>query len=186
MGFLSEDVTYLAGGLGILAGVFLVALKVTQQGKFLIWAMTALGLAGLTLVVEKLWVTDNERIEQVVYELRDAVAASNAPAVLALLTPDVQYGQWNRQDQAVEGSAARAFIESELGKVRFDFLRLSQLQSNAGSQSGRGSALFRVIAGGSYNTPFANLNFGTAHLDFALGFRRTAPKAKGARKDEAK
>ena len=38
MEFLSEDPTYLAGGLGLLARPFLVALRVTQQGKYLVWA----------------------------------------------------------------------------------------------------------------------------------------------------
>ena len=44
MEFLSEDPTYLAGGLTILAGIFLVALKLTQQGKFLVWAGLSLAL----------------------------------------------------------------------------------------------------------------------------------------------
>jgi len=63
MAFLTEDATYLAGSLAILAAVFLVALRVSQQGKFLVWAGTALGLAGLVVVFEWLWVTENERIE---------------------------------------------------------------------------------------------------------------------------
>ena len=74
MTYLSEDPTYLAGGLLLLAGAFLVALKVTQQGKYLIRAGIALGLGLVVVVVEWLWVTDNERIEQVVYDLRRAVS----------------------------------------------------------------------------------------------------------------
>src|SRR5262245_28657085 len=120
MEFLSDDPTYLAGGLGLLAAVFLVALKLTQQGKFLVWACAALGLAGVVLLIERLWVTDSERIEQVVYELREAVAASDAPAVLALLTPDIQYSQ---AGHILSAESARGFIESELGKVQFDFVR---------------------------------------------------------------
>ena len=38
MEFLSEDATYLAGGLGLLGLVFLIALRVTQRGRFLVWA----------------------------------------------------------------------------------------------------------------------------------------------------
>ena len=36
MTYLSEDPTYLAGGLLLLAGAFLVALNITQRGKYLV------------------------------------------------------------------------------------------------------------------------------------------------------
>ena len=75
---LSEDPTYLAGGLLLLAGVFLVALNITQQGKYLVRAGIMLGLAFVVVAVEWFWVTDNERIEQVVYALRQAVLHSDA------------------------------------------------------------------------------------------------------------
>ncbi len=38
MAFLSEDPTYLLSGLGVVAVTCLIALRVTQQGKFLIAA----------------------------------------------------------------------------------------------------------------------------------------------------
>ena len=38
MEFLSEDPTYLAGGLGLIAVGLLIALRVSQQGKYLIGA----------------------------------------------------------------------------------------------------------------------------------------------------
>ena len=56
---LSEDPTYLAGLLLLLAGVFLVALNITQQGKYLIRAGVMLGLALAVVAVEWFWVTDN-------------------------------------------------------------------------------------------------------------------------------
>jgi hypothetical protein len=172
MEFLSEDPTYLAGGLGILAAVFLIALKTTQQGKFLIWALTALGLSALVLVIEQLWVTDNERIEEVVYGLRTAVAASDAKGVIAYLAPDVEYVQ---DGFTVSGEATRSFIETELGRAKFDFVRVMNVEANAGRQSGRGSAVFRILASGSYQTPVVTYNFGTTNLDFSLGFQQTVP-----------
>jgi hypothetical protein len=173
MEFLSEDATYLAGGLGILAAAFLVALKVTQQGKFLVWALSSLGLAALFLVIEQLWVTDAERIERVVYDLRTAVAASNPQGVFAQLAPDVEYTQ---QGQSIGGDDTRSFIQSELERVKFDFVRITRLEANAGRQSGRGSAEFRVLASGSYQTSLVTYNFGTTNLDFSLGFRQTSPQ----------
>jgi hypothetical protein len=173
MELLSEDATYLAGGLGILAMILLVALRVTQQGKFLIWAGAALSLAALLVLVEYLWVTDTERIEQVVYDLRGAVAASNAPAVFALLTPDVQFVQ---KGQNISGDETRSYIKENLDRAKFDFVRVTKLEANAGRQSGRGSALFRILASGSYQVGSVPFNFGTTNLDFSLGFRELSPK----------
>ena len=91
--YLSEDPTYLAGGLFLLAGLFAVALKVTQQGKYLVRAGIAVALALVVIVVEWVWVTDNERIENVVYAVRAAVLKSDVDGVLALLAPDVLYSR---------------------------------------------------------------------------------------------
>lgn len=173
MELLSEDATYLAGGLAILAACFLVALKVSQQGKYLVWAGVALGLAALALVVEQLWVTDNERIEQVVYDLREAVAASDAPAVFALLTPEVQFVQ---RGHSIAGEPTRDYIQDQLDRVKFDFVRITRLETNAGRQSRRGSAEFRVLASGSYTVGQGNFNFGTTNLDVSLGLRELDPK----------
>ncbi len=52
----------------------------------MVWALTALGLAVAVVVIEHMWVTDNEQIESVVYKLRQAVLAANPEDVLAQLT----------------------------------------------------------------------------------------------------
>jgi hypothetical protein len=172
MEFLSEDPTYLAGGLGLLAGAFFIALKLTQQGKYLIWAGVALGLALLVVAVEQVWVTDNEQIEDVVYSLARAVEASDGPAVLAHLTSDVQYATGGN---TLPGDATRSMIERAVANARFDFLRINHLRANAGGQSRRGTAEFRVVASGSFQTPFNALNFGTHNSVWSLGFRETSP-----------
>ncbi len=77
----------------LLAGAFVVALNVTQQGKYLIRAGIAFGLALMVVAIEWFWVTDNERIEQVVYDLRRAVQSSDVEGVLAHMAPNVQYLQ---------------------------------------------------------------------------------------------
>src|SRR5262249_54978776 len=155
--FVSEDPTYLAGGLGLLAAAFLVALRLTQRGKYLAWAVAALGLLALVLVVERAWVTDNERIEQVVYDLGRAVEASDVPAVLDKLTPDVQFARGG--SVFMRGPELRSFVEGRVGASRFDFLRVTHLRANAGGQSRRGTAEFRVICSGSFRGSFNQLNF---------------------------
>ena len=93
MTYLSEDPTYLAGALSLVAGALLITLNITKQGKYLVAAGIAFGLALAVLLIEWMWVTDNERIEMVVYDVRKAVLNSDAEAVIAHLAPDVSYSQ---------------------------------------------------------------------------------------------
>ena len=161
MTFLSEDPTYLAGALGVLAGAFLIALRVTQQGKYLIWALGSLGLAMTVLLVERFWVTDNERIERVVYDLRRAVLASDAEAVLKHLTPDVQYVQ---HGTSLPGESTRELIRTNLSHATFDFVYIRELQTSAGRQTRRGKAEFRIYAKGRLQTSLARLRRGNCRL----------------------
>ena len=174
MTWLSDDPTYLAGGLGLLAGAFLVALRLTQQGRFLIAALVALALAATVLVVEHFWVTDAERIERVVYELRDAVLASDADRLLSHLSADVEYVQEGHT--SISGEAARAYLRTLLPTTKFDFLRISQLTTRVFPRSRLGTAEFRVIASGSMQTPIVTYNFGTATSDWSLGFVEAGPR----------
>ncbi len=172
MEYLSEDPTILAGGLLLLAGAFVVALRATQQGKYLVWALTAAGLALVVVAVEWLWVTDNERIENVVYGLRTAVASSDADAVLEYLTPDVMYV---KGELALEGEATRALIRDNLERVRFDLVRVSNMKVNAGRQSRQGSAEFSAFFKGTIDTSTASAAFGSTNSIWSLGLRETAP-----------
>lgn len=179
MTMLSEDPTYLAGGLGMLAVVFLVALRVTQQGKFLIWAMVAGGIALLVLGIEWIWVTDNERIEAVVYDLRKAVEASDANGVIKHLTPDIQYepsraGRY-LQGPTIRGPLAVGMIQTTLSVTHFDFVRITGLVTHAGAQTRRGTADFQVIASGSTQAGGFTQNFGTTGSTWSLGLRETKP-----------
>jgi len=145
MTVLSENPLILTGGLAILGVFFLVALKATQQGKYLTFAGAAFGLALAVFVTERFWVTDNERIEQAVYDLRSAVARSDVDGVFEHLAPNVRFGRDNDVHSPEE---TRAMIRSRLSNSAFDIVRVSQLRTNAGAQSRRGTAEFRVFAKG--------------------------------------
>jgi ketosteroid isomerase-like protein len=172
MTYLSEDPTLLAGGLLVLAVAYAVALRATQQGKYLIRAAIAAALAAGVVVIEWVWVTDNERIEQVVYGLRQAVLDSDVEKVLSYMTPDVLY---TKGDLSVDGEATRELIRSNLGRAHFEFVQISNLQVNAGAQSRRGTADFRVFAKGTLDTSLATMNIGTANSIWSLGLQETAP-----------
>jgi hypothetical protein len=168
MELLSEDPTYLAGGLTLLAVALLVALRITQKGKFLVGAGIALLLALAVLAIERLWVTDTERIERVVSDLRRAVEGSNVEGVLTHLTPDVQYAT---AGHSIQGPAVRSFIQATLERAKFDFVRISNLKASAGGLSRRGQAEFRVFASGELD-----LMHGASGSDWSLGFVETSPK----------
>jgi hypothetical protein len=172
MTYLSEDPTLLVGGLLLLAAAFLGALRVTQQGKYLIRALVAVGLAVAVLVIEWLWVTDTERIEQVVYDLRRGILNSDVEGVLTHLTPDVQF---LKGETALDGETTRSVIRANLENTSFDFIRIGNLETSAGRQSRRGKAEFRVFAKGSRHTPLATMDIGTANSVWSLGFQETAP-----------
>ena len=173
MTYLSEDPTFLAGGLLLLAGAFLLALKVTQQGKYAIRAGVALVLAVAVVLIEWVWVTDNERIEQVVYDLGRAVQSSNPDRVLAHLMPTVQYVQG---ETALTAGTTRALIRSNLSNAQFNFVRISDLQTSAGRQSRRGLAEFRVISSGSLNTSQGTMTTTrTTVTAWSLGFQEAEP-----------
>ena len=172
MTYLSEDPTFLAGFFLVLAGAFLAALKVTQQGKYLVRAGIALGLGLVVFVVDWLWVTDTERIERVVYDLRRAVANSDGDGVISHLAPNVQYLQG---DTALSEEATRALIRVNLSRFHFDFVRISDLHASAMQQARRGTAEFRVFARGSPSSSPEAASGGTKITAWSLGFQETAP-----------
>ena len=144
----------------------------TQQGKFLAWAGGALGLALLALAVDWFWVTDAERIEQVVLGLKEAVARSDADAALAYLTPEAQLVF---RGQVTSGAATREYLRANLERTKFEILRVSHLQASAGRRSRRGTADFRTLVGGTHQSASILFNFGPMPLDWTLGFRETEP-----------
>jgi len=172
MTMLAEDPTNLVVVLGLLAGAFLVTLKVTQQAKYLFWAIGMLGLILAVVVIEQVWVTDNERIERVVYDLRRAVLASDAESVLVHLAPDVEYVQ---QGSILSGEATRGLIRANLANSTFDFVHINELQTSAGQQTRRGTAEFRVYAKGTLHTSLVTYNVGAANSSWSLGFQETVP-----------
>ncbi len=178
MSFLSEDPTYLLILLGVPAAGFLIALRVTQDGRHLIRAGVLGGLMLLVLGVEYLWVTDNERIEQTVKDLAAAVRDSDVDAVESYLAPDVSLSQ--RSQTLDEGVGISSRLEV-LRDVKFDFLRVSSIEAHANPQSRTGTAVFRVLAGGSARYGMGEQNFGSINSEWSLGFREKDGKWKVTR-----
>ncbi len=169
----TEDPTLPVGALLLAAACCFVALRARQEGKYLIWGASALAVAGAVLAVEWLWVTDEERIEGVVYDLRRAILASDAPAILAHLTADVQYVQ---SGTSMAPQATRALISNAVSNSKFEVVRIRGLQASAGRQTRRGRAEFKVFAQGTVQGPlgFGDLA-GADDSSWSLGFEETKP-----------
>ncbi len=172
MTYLSEDPTFLAGGLLLLGAAFVIALKVTQQGRYLLGAAAALALAVVVVVVEWEWVTDNERIEKVVYDVRAAVLRSDPDGILAHLAPNVMYQQG---ETALTSDVTQALIRNNVSNVHLEFARISELRTSVGQQTRRGIAEFRVFTRGGLKTT-SNITEGiSAMTAWSLGFQEMEP-----------
>ncbi len=171
--YLGENPWYLVGGLGLVAAGFLIALRVTQDGRHLIRALAAIGLAALVLVVEQVWVTEAERIEWVVHDLADAVSRSDGDRVLALMDDHVSFSmKGNNLGKELDVAAIREALKD----VTFDWLHVSHLSTSAGEQTRRGTAEFRVGVSGTYQMSQmsqAARNFAAPGTEWSLGFRKT-------------
>jgi hypothetical protein len=172
MSYLSEDPTYLAGALLLLAGALLIALNVTKQGKYLVSAGIAFGLALAVVLIEWMWVTDIERIEMVVYDVRRAVLSSDAEAVIAHLAPSATYLQW---ETALSPDETQRLIRNNVSNIHLEFARITELQTSVGQQSRRGKAEFRVFTRGGPKSSSNAIDGINTVTSWSLGFQETEP-----------
>ena len=160
------------------AAVALIALKFTGRGMFLMWALGAAGLAGLLWLADWYWVTDVERVEQVVQDLAAAVAASKPDRVVALLDPQVSLTQAGsgvgKGGEVAQGAVAMGIIRAAVTSARFDYVRVRHMTTTAGVQSGQGKCDFQVDAMGTATggEGLAGFMTGPEGSDWSLGFVR--------------
>ncbi len=166
--YVAENPWYLVAILVLIAAGFLLTLRVTQDGRYLVRALVALGVAGVLIAVDALWVTEAERVESVIRELAAAVARSDGEATLALMDAHVTFSI--RSNTYGEELDLASFAEL-LGQVQFDFVRVSRLTATAGAQTHRGQAEFKVTASGSIRQGTALRNF-MGNSEWSIGLRR--------------
>ncbi|WP_169977749.1 hypothetical protein [Tautonia rosea] len=169
MTWLSEDPWPLAGLFALLAVAFLIRLRFSQQGKHLAWAAGALGLAGMLLVIEQLWVTDRERIEMAVYDMADAVKASDFERFESHLAPEFE---------KQVGMLTKALLRGTLANVEFEFVRIAQLQIQAGRATRMGKADFLAQAQWEERSSSLGTDYNATPLPgigFSVGFREVEP-----------
>lgn len=170
MSMFTQDPTWPVGALLMAAAFGFILLKTRQEGKYLIVGLAALGSAGLVLAFEWAWVTDDERIEAVVYDIRDSLLKGDAQGVLANMTPDVQYVQ---SGESLPTAATRAMIESSVGGSKFDIVRIRELQTSAGRKTRRGKAEFKAMIRGNVQGPMGLGGAGMADSSWSLGLEET-------------
>ena len=170
--YLIEDPSYLLIGLGMAAAACLLALKVTQQGKFLIWTGALILVAAAVFGFERFYVTDAERVEAVVYDLARAVEASDVDRIKSHLDDKVTFGLRGR---TMDGSLTFRMVLPMIRQTRFDFVRVGQLTTSAGSQTKMGSAEFKVTATGIFNEGGNEIPLAAVGTEWSLGFSERSP-----------
>jgi hypothetical protein len=184
MEFLSDDPTYLAAVLGLAALVFVVLLKMTQQGRYLIYAGVAVVLLLVLLAIERAWVTDAERIENVVYGLADAVQRSNAADAYAFLAPECRLeASADSTDLLVRyvsrqlaGPVTLQKLEDDLPRYTFDYVKVTHLRAHAGAITRMGTADFVVHTMGMQKLPSpVGMMTPPQGMAWSLGFREVTP-----------
>ena len=172
MHYLIEDPSSVLIALGLAALGCLLALRVTQQGKFLIWAGALAAAAGLVFAADRFWVTDAERVESVVYDLARAVEASDVDRIRSHLDDKVTLGA---KGQTTDASFVLRVALAMLRNTHFDFVKIGQLTTEAGSRTKRGSAEFKVSATGTFNEGGNQVPLGSLGTEWSLGFREESP-----------
>ena len=169
MTWLSEDPWPLFGAGVIAALVFLGMLWNTGRGKYLGVAAGALGIAGLFVLLEWLWVTDRERIEAVIYDIAGAVEAGDFDRIEGHLAPEF--------DEEI-GTINKLMMRGAVAGLRFEFVKINKLRAQAGSRTGMGTADFYGMAQwqepASIGRPDLNMT-PPPGVGFSVGFREVAP-----------
>ena len=172
MYYLIDDPSSVLIALGLAALGCLLAMRVTQQGKFLIWAGSLAAAAGLIFAIDQFWVTDAERVEAVVHDLARAVEASDVDRIKSHLDDKVTLGM---KGHTTDASFVLRVALGMLKNTHFDFVRVAQLTTEAGSQTKRGSAEFKVSASGIFNEGGSQMPLGSLGTEWSLGFREESP-----------
>ena len=172
MHYFTEDPSYVLIALGFGALCCLLTLKVTQQGKYLVWAGVLAAVAAVVFGFERFYVTDAERIEGVVYDLAGAMEASDVGRIKSHLDDRVTVGMRGR---TVDGSIPMRIVFGLLQHAHFDFVRISQLTTSAGSQTRMGTASFKVSGTGTFNEGGGQQPFGSVGSEWSLSFSERGP-----------
>jgi hypothetical protein len=190
MYYLAEDPWPLAGALGLLALVFLIALRTTQQAKYLLWAGIAAALLITFVAIERFWVTDDELIEAVVYDVAAAVQAGDAKRVTEHMAPEARVSLPNESFEtnpilkAALGVISQMqglkltpeLLASQLGRFRFDYVKVGSLRTHVGEQARQGTAEFRVHVMGTQIDPFHTFATPVSGMGWSFGLRETSPR----------
>ncbi|GIW85913.1 MAG: hypothetical protein KatS3mg108_0237 [Isosphaeraceae bacterium] len=177
MGLIAEDPWPLVWVCVVGAAVLLGALRLTGQGKYLIGALGLVGLAGLLVLVDRVWVTDRERVEETVEGLLEAVRRQDVEGVLGRVTEGVEVEEVGGE-RLVGGAAARVFLAAAVRGVRFDWLIPGKMRVVVAPISRQAKVELRIQAAGSYEGPLVRWNFATnpgEGSEWSLGLEETAP-----------
>jgi hypothetical protein len=162
----------------VLAGIaafFLAMLTLTQNGKHLIRAMSLLLIATLMILTDYFWTTDREKLASIVVKAAEAVKRNDVSAIRSILATDAVYQQ-SGLPTGVKFSdpLGNTLLREALDQIKFDMLSVRSIEVSAGKRTGRGSANFKVLCSGTWQSPIGGsaINFPPTTSSWSFGFRR--------------
>ena len=174
MTYLSEDPTYLAAGL-LAAGRGLLGRTQRHAARQVPGPRGDSPGAGAGGGGDRVVVGDRQRADRA-GRLRPAaggVATPDVDGVLAHMAPNVQYLQG---DTALSEDATRALIRANLSHARFEFVRISDLQTSAGAAIAAGESRISGLHAGAPELVAGDDRYGgTSVTTWSLGFQETEP-----------
>ena len=127
-----------------------IAIYATGRGRLLTVIIGLAALAPLLLILERLIVTDRERVDAVVDEMAEAVRAENADRLMSHISPQCRYA--NRGREAIAAAAANVFQLYEIER-----LTLNGRKTRVASARGEATAEFVAVARGRQGTLDVNI-----------------------------
>jgi hypothetical protein len=112
---LGENVWPLVGVLALGALALAIAIVATGRGRLLVGIVALAAIAGLLILVERLWVTDREQVDGIIDDIARSAAREDAPGIVRHLSPDCRYGGLNRD--AIGSLAQSVFQQFEVQRV---------------------------------------------------------------------
>ena len=159
----------------LFAAISTVVLMMTQNGRHLIRALIAVGVAGILLLIDLSWTTDREKLASIVSEMVVAVSQNDMEGVRKHLSPKAVYYQ-NGLGAGVQFQSplGNTLLKEALLQVKFDFMSVRDLNVSAGRQTKRGKADFQVFCAGTWQSPIGGsaINFPPTTSAWKLGFQK--------------
>lgn len=159
----AEDVWTLIWVIALLALVLLIAMVATRRSRLLIGIVSLAALAVVLLVIERLWVTDRERVDAIIDDIAQSVRQGDTEGIVRHLAPQCHYGSLDRE-------GIRRMVDSVFHTFELEKLTISSRKTELFSRRKEATAEFLAVV----RAKQANLESGPYPTRWTLTFTQTS------------